>query len=276
MTRIQTEKRTLPTELSPEDLAKESQALAAAVETVAKQEEHIAEQKGLWTEKKKAMDGYLSHLKDEMNALATVVDTGVADREVDCSWLYALKQGYAFLVRDDNGELVHHRHLGDQERQESMLEVLREPTAEQLATWTESLGLVIDPQGDLPLEHPGDQENVRVNVTYYRVFVLNGKHGQERIIARFSEADHRPSSLTGVHISEQLEGPGLPEQVDRAFLEYEEDPDTLRTYRQALEDLLEAKQAESVRQERGEQPASEEDERPAPTPIGRGRKGSRE
>lgn len=243
--RLQTETRKLPTELSPEDLAKESQKLAAAVEEVGKQEDAIAEKTGLWRETKKKMDGYLAHLKDEMNALATIVDTGMADRDVTCSWLYALKQGYAFLVRDDNGELVTHRKLGEQERQTEILEVIREPTEEQFAAWSESLGLVPDPQGDLPLSSAGEP------VYYYRDFTLTGEHGQERITARFSEADHRPASLNGVHLHEETGNrPGLPEQINRAALDYDSFSDTLRTYRQALEDLLEAKKADAVAKNR--------------------------
>lgn len=273
--RTQTETRSLPTELSPEDLAKESDKLAAAVKDVEKQEEHIAEQKGLWTEKKKAMEGYLSHLKGEMNELANVVDTGRADRDVPCSWLYALGTGYAFLVRDDNGELVTHRKLRDEERQVSLLEPVREPTPEQLAGWIESLGLVLDPQGDLPLAAPEASEG-GVPPSYYRVFVLpDGGHGQEKITARFSEADHRPSSLTGVFSHpEESDKTGLPEQVNRATLVYEEEPETVRAYRAVLESMLEEKQLEARRSRTAPEREPGEDEEPqAPTPTGRGRRG---
>lgn len=262
--RIQTESRTLPTELSAEELAKESDRLAGAVKAVEKQEEHIAAEKGIWKDKFDAMKGYLSHLKSEMNDLAAIVESGIAPREVECSWLYALGTGYAFLLRDDTGEMVYHRKLGEQERQTELLEVLREPTAEQLAGWVESLGLVLDPQGDLPLAAPeGGAPD------YFRDFVLAGDHGQERITARFSEADHRPASLTGVHVHpEASASPGLPEQVDRGALIYEDEPETLATYRRALEDLLEERKAEALKSR-----STGEDEPPAPTPIGRGRKG---
>lgn len=240
--RIQTETRSLPTELSPEDLAKESDRLAAAVKEVEKQEDHIAEQKGLWTEKKKAMEGYLSHLKEEMGGLATIVETGKADRDVACSWLYALPQGYAFLVRDDTGELVHHRKLGEQERQAELLEVLREPTPEQLAAWTVELGLVLDLQGDLPLAEPDSP------VYYYRDFTLTMEGRDERITGRFTEADHRPASLVGVHShGEPSMAPGLPEQISRGALEYDDRQPILQIYRQALQDLLAAKQAEALK-----------------------------
>lgn len=266
--RIQTETRNLPTELSPEDLAEESKKLATAVEEVAKQKDAIAEKTGLWRETKKKMDGYLGHLEGEMNALATIVDTGVAERAVDCSWLYALQQGFAFLVRDDTGELVTHRRLRDDERQENLLEVLREPTEEQLGTWTAALGLQFDPQGDLPLADPVEGQPV----AYYRVFVLpDGGHGQERITARFSEADHRPSSLTGVFSHPDTEAKtGLPEQVDRSTLSYEDEPETLHAYRAVLESMLQEKQLEARREALEE---TGDDEQLAPTRTGQGRKG---
>lgn len=260
--RTQTENRTLPTELSPEDLAEESKKLATAVEEVAKQKDAIAEKTGLWRETKKKMEGYLGHLEGEMNALAEIVDTGIAEREVPCSWLYALPVGYAFLTRDDTAELVTHRKLREEERQTDLLEVLREPTEEQLAGWTVELGLVIDPQQGLPLAEPGADGPV----PYYRVFVLpDGGHGKERITARFSEADHRPGSLTGVHVHEETGGTGLPEQVDRGTLLYEDGAEVIRTYRAVLESMLEEKQLEA-RQSR----TSGVDD--PPTPIGRGRK----
>jgi len=264
--RIQTETRKLPTELAPSELALESQKLAAAVEAMSQQKEKIAEAKGLWNEKKKAMEGYLAHLEDEANTLAAVVDTGIADRDVECSWLYALKEGYAFLVRDDTGELVQHRRLGDQERQENLLEALREPTPEQLKDWTEALGLVLDPQGDLPLAAPAGGP-----VFYYRDFIISNEHGDEKITGRFTEADHRPSSLVGVHShGEPSRATGLP--INRGELGYEEGAETLALYRRALNEILEAKR-EAARQhptDGGREPG--EDEPPAPTPIGRGRK----
>ncbi len=263
--RVQTETRSLPTELSPEDLAAESQKLAAAVETVKDEESRIAVAAAKWKETKKDMEGCLSFAKRNMHELAEIVESGKADREVECSWLYALKQGYGFLVRDDTGELVHHRKLGDQERQTELLEVLREPTEEQLATWIAELGLVIDPQGDLPLAEPAPPPlDVDWPDSYYRDFVLPGEHGQERITARFSEADHRPSSLTGVYVHGETED--ALDTPDQADLDYEDAGYILRNYRQALEDLLEAKKAEAQKS-RGEF-----DESPAPTPSGRGRK----
>lgn len=267
MTRIQTETRSLPTELSPEDLAEESKRLATAVEEVAKQKDAIAEKTGLWRETKKKMEGYLAHLEDDMNTLATIVDSGFADREVECSWLYALKVGYAFLIRDDTKELVHHRKLGDQERQENLLEVLREPTEEQLAAWTVELGLVLDPQQDLELAAPIDAEWVEEDepVFYYRDFTLSTEEGDEWITARFTEADHRPASLAGVHShGEPLTGTGLPEQINRGALVFDDRQPILQRYRQALEDLLEARRTEALRSraEPGED-----------APSGRGRKG---
>lgn len=145
MSRATTTTRALEVELTPDELAEEAQKLAAAVEAVAKQEDHIASETGLWAEKKKAMAGYLAHLKGDANALATVVDTGKMTREVSCTWLYHLASGYAFLTRDDTGELVTHRQLSDAERQTDLLEVLQEPTPTQFWTWVKELSLEVDP-----------------------------------------------------------------------------------------------------------------------------------
>lgn len=267
--RTQTETRTLPTELSPEDLAKESQALAIADLAVVKHEEAIAEATGAWKKRKKTLEGVLDFLKEDSARLATIVNSGIADREVACSWLYALGSGYAFLVRDDTGELVTHRKLGEQERQTELLEVLREPTPEQLAAWVESLGLVLDPQGDLPLAAPEGGP-----VFYYRDFTLTMEGGDERITGRFTEADHRPASLAGVHShGEPSTAPGLPEQIDRGALEYDDRAPILQTYRQAIESLLEAKRAEALKSRT--EPAREPGEDEPPAPTSRGRKGGR-
>lgn len=154
--RATTTTRALTVELTPEELAKESQRLAEAVEALAKQEKDIVDAKGAWSDRKKKMEGYLAHLKDDANALAAIVDSGTMEREVACTWLYHLATGYAFLVRDDTGELVTHRQLSDPERQTDLLEVLQEPTPEQLAAWTKELELEVDldlfPDGDLGAE----------------------------------------------------------------------------------------------------------------------------
>lgn len=247
--RVHTETRSLPTELTPEDLAKESQALAAAVERVTEQEENIAEQKALWAEKKKGLEGYLSHLKTEMNELATIVDSGIAPRDVPCSWLYALKLGYAFMIRDDTGELVTHRRLTDAERQDDLLEVVREPKAEQVEGWTATLGLVIDPQADLPLAAPdagGDP------VFYYRDFHFQGGgHGAEKVTMRFTEADHRPSSLAGVYVHpDSAPETGLPEMVDKGTYAYDTAPEAILAYRAALEEIQEGKRQEVMAADR--------------------------
>lgn len=258
--RAQTETRSLPTELSPEELAEESKRLATAVEEVAKQKDAIAEKTGLWREAKKKMEGFLGHLEDEMNALAEVVDSGKAEREVPCSWMYALGAGYAFLVRDDTGEMVTHRRLGDAERQTDLLEVLREPTPEQLAGWVESLGLVLDPQQGLPLAEPAPPSAEDSQLFYYRDFTLTTADGDERITGRFTEADHRPASLAGVHShGEPKAGTGLPEQINRDQLPYDDREETVQRYRQSLEDLLEAKRTEALksRQEPEGEPAAE-------------------
>lgn len=261
--RITSEKRSLPVELTAEELAVESQKLATAVEDVKAQKEHIAEKVGLWKETKKALEGKLAYLEGEMNDLAVIVDTGTAEREVECSWLYSLGSGYAFLVRDDTGDLVHHRKLGDAERQTDLLEVIREPTPEQLASWIETLGLQVDPQQGLPLEE--------APIHYYKAIPFADG---SRLIGRFTEADHRPSSLDGVHLQTSGDvATGLPEPVNKAELDYETDSGILQDYRRELEDLLAARQAEAIATGREADPAGEPKDEPPPPPRRKGARG---
>lgn len=260
--RVRSETKTLPSPLSPEELAEESKALAEADLAVQRQEELLLAETSKWGDAKKRLQECLGYLKTQAAAQLEIVHTETKPKDVPCSWLYALKEGYAFLVRDDTQELVHHRKLGDQERQTELLEVLREPTPEQLAGWVESLGLALEPQQGLPLAEP------EAPIRYYREFVLTNAAGDERITARFKQADHRPASLDGVHSHGEPKGEtGLPDQVDRSTLFYEEEPTLLQTYRAALEDLLEEK-ARDARRNRQE-PASESTEAPKATVKGR-------
>jgi hypothetical protein len=250
--RIQSETKSLPSPLTPEELAEESKLLAEADLAVQRQEELLTIETAKWKDAKKKLEECLGYLKTQAAAQLEIVHSESKEKEVPCSWLYALGAGYAFLVRDDTQELVHHRKLGDQERQTDLLEVIREPTPEQLKGWVESLGLVLEPQQGLPLAAP--EEPIR----YYRDFVLTTAAGNERITARFKQADHRPESLDGVHShGEPGIATGLPEQVNRAKLTYEEEPALLQAYRAALEDLLAEKAREALksRQEPTSEPA---------------------
>jgi hypothetical protein len=139
VTRPAGETRTLLVELTPEQLQEAGEKLARAVaeedELRSLLEDWLAEMKDARkarTEEIKAMHRDVAHL-------AQVVETGAEEREVYCSWLYALAEGYAFLVRDDTGEMLTYRQLDDEERQESLVEVLREPTPEQLGKWRASI-----------------------------------------------------------------------------------------------------------------------------------------
>lgn len=131
----------LSVKLTDEEAQQKAQELAAAVSAAEKQREAIAEAKGAWAAKKKALEGYLDHLETEANTLAAVVEAGAEEREVACSWLYSLPNEAAFLVRDDTGELVQAKRIEEQPgAQQSLIEeVLREPTPEQLETWLPEL-----------------------------------------------------------------------------------------------------------------------------------------
>lgn len=196
MSRATTTTRALEVELTPDELAVEAQKLAAAVEAVAKQEDALEEAKGLWSAKKKSMEGYLAHLKGDANALATVVDTGKMERDVPCTWLYHLASGYAFLTRDDTGELVTHRQLSDAERQTDLLEVLQEPTPEQFWAWVKELSLEVGPAMDAG----------PAAAFYATTTMLDPREDEpeddreERVVLRFSGPEKSPEQLTGIAV----------------------------------------------------------------------------
>lgn len=133
--REQSTKRELLVELTAEERAERAANLAKLVDEAAKQRLAIAEAAGAWAAKLRALKGYLSHLEADAEAVAAVVESGREEKTVACSWLFSLGAGYAFLVRDDTGALVAQRQLEEEERQADLLEVLREPTVDQLAEW---------------------------------------------------------------------------------------------------------------------------------------------
>lgn len=137
--RPQETRRSLLVKLTDEEAQQRAQELAAAVSAAEKQREAIAEEKGKWAAKKKALEGYLDHLETEANTLAAVVEAGAEEREVTCSWLYSMPNQAAFLVRDDTGELVQGKRLEVEETQATIEEVLREPTPQQLEAWLPEL-----------------------------------------------------------------------------------------------------------------------------------------
>lgn len=140
--RPQGETRVLPVVLTPQELAAKSQELAQAVVEVGEQRRYLEDEKSAWSMRRKAIDSELSRREKVAEDLAGVVETGLEERTVGCSWLYALAAGWAFLVRNDTQELIDRRELEDEERQESLVEVLAEPTPEQLAEW------LPDPMGE--------------------------------------------------------------------------------------------------------------------------------
>lgn len=233
MSRVTTTTRALEVELTPDELAEEAQKLAAAVEAVAKQEDALEEAKGLWSAKKKSMEGYLAHLKGDANALAAIVDTGKTEREVACTWLYHLGSGYAFLTRDDTGDLVTHRQLSDAERQTDLLEVLQEPTPEQFDAWVKELGLEVDLQ--LPLEE----------LAFYATTKMMDPREdepeddrEERVVLRFSGPEKSPEQLTGVAVLPVDDGSFMGTR-DNGALTYSNDELVLQRAQASWSELVE-------------------------------------
>lgn len=134
------ESRHLPVKLTEEELAAKAQELA---ENVAKEEE-LREEFAAWEDTmkqaKKAKQGRIAIAHDDTVHLGEIVETGVEERLVVCTWLYSKET--AFLRRDDTGDLVHARQLRDDERQAVIgeAEVVREPAQEDLLRWTEKAG----------------------------------------------------------------------------------------------------------------------------------------
>jgi hypothetical protein len=138
--RATTETRHLPVKLTEEELAAKAQELAESVAREEEMREAFAAWESTMKEASKAKKAgiYLAHA-DTVH-LGEVVETGVEERVVACTWLYSADS--AFLRRDDTGELVQVRQLRDDERQAVLgeTEVVQKPTHEDLVNWAEPLG----------------------------------------------------------------------------------------------------------------------------------------
>jgi hypothetical protein len=78
---------------------------------------------------------------------------------------------------------------------------------------------------------------------YYKDFHFQDGHGTEKVTMRFTEADHRPSSLAGVYIHPDTPPKtGLPEMVNKSTYEYDTTAEAIAAYRAALEDQLDENQ----------------------------------
>jgi hypothetical protein len=139
--RPQTDTRVLLVDLQPEEREAKGEELALAVVERDGYERDFED----WLEdmkaSKKSRTKELERLDGNVSELARVLESGREERDVACSWLYSLGHGYAFLIRDDTGEMIAHRRLPDEERQADLTEVLREPTLEQLAEWLPKLAV---------------------------------------------------------------------------------------------------------------------------------------
>jgi hypothetical protein len=138
--RATVESRHLPVKLTEEELAAKAQELAESVAREEEMREEFAAWESTMKEASKAKKAgiYLAHA-DTVH-LGEVVETGVEERVVTCTWLYSADS--AFLRRDDTGELVQVRQLRGDERQAVLgeTEVIQEPTQEDLVNWAEPLG----------------------------------------------------------------------------------------------------------------------------------------
>jgi hypothetical protein len=138
--RLQAETRELTVTLTPEELEDRGADLAAAVRNADMEEKHLEGRKAAWREELKGLKEEVLTARADASKLAEIVRTARDKRDVPCNWLYALTAGYAFLVRDDTGEMVTHRKLKDEERQLELGEApFREPTPEQLEEWLKTL-----------------------------------------------------------------------------------------------------------------------------------------
>jgi hypothetical protein len=148
VSRPQGEARRLLVDLTAEELEAKGGELAHAVREEDDYRAGFEDWQADVKSTKKLKESTLRGLHQTASLLAEVVNLGREERDVPCSWLYALPQGYAFLVRDDSGEMISHRRLDDSERQTDLTEVLREPTPEQLAEWMRGLVVVESDEDD--------------------------------------------------------------------------------------------------------------------------------
>lgn len=153
--RLQGETRELLCELTAEDLESKGRELAAAVETEQDLRADLAEWWSGQLQAKKARKEEVTRQEGVCAELAGVLQRRQERRSVSCTWLYALAAGYAFLTRDDTGELVTHRKLRDEERQMEIGEPpFAEPTPEQLGEWLQTLP--VNEEQTLPEGHADD------------------------------------------------------------------------------------------------------------------------
>jgi len=138
------ESRHLRVKLTEDELAAKAQELAESVAREEEMREAFAAWESTMKEASKAKKAgiYLAHA-DTVH-LGEVVETGVEERLVTCTWLYSKEN--AFLRRDDTGDLVQVRQLRDDERQAVLgeTEVVQEPAEGDLVSWTEAAGAVLD------------------------------------------------------------------------------------------------------------------------------------
>lgn len=142
--RTTTETRNLPVKLSEDELAGKAQELAESVAAEEKLREEFAAWEDTMKQAKKAKQGRIAIAHDDTVNLGQIVETGVEDRDVPCSWLYTKEAAY--LRRDDTGELVQVRDLRPDEKQAVIGEeaVVQEPTQSDLLLWVEEAGATVD------------------------------------------------------------------------------------------------------------------------------------
>lgn len=133
--RTTTETRNLPVKLTEDELAGKAQELAESVAAEEKLREEFAAWEDTMKQAKKAKQGRIAIAHDDTVNLGQIVETGIEDRDVACTWLYTKEAAY--LRRDDTGELVQVRDLRADEKQAVIGEeaVVQEPTFEDFRLW---------------------------------------------------------------------------------------------------------------------------------------------
>ncbi len=135
--RATTDTRHLPVKLSEEELARKAQELADSVREEEEERESFAAWESTMKEAAKAKKAKIYIAHQQTVDLGEIVESGLETREVRCTWLYTASTAY--LRRDDTGELVQLRELGESERQAKIpgteTEVVQEPTTTDLLVW---------------------------------------------------------------------------------------------------------------------------------------------
>ncbi len=104
------ETRTLPVELTDDELLQRGDELARAIQAVREEERHQKAQR-------EAMKDALASLQGDCARLAQVVRERAEPRSVGCRIVHDYAANAVQLVREDTGEVIESRAMSDHERQ---------------------------------------------------------------------------------------------------------------------------------------------------------------